>query len=367
VPEPPREIGSEFHWDTAALLGAERQGRPEWLPVRHALFATGCGALTALLRLLAPRGRLHMPAYFCMGVAEALSAEIPLAWYRHLPDGPDPRLETPNAAPGDVVLVQNLFGRDTRTPWDAWAPARPGVTIVEDHSHDPFSTWARTSTAAYAVASLRKTWPLPDGGLLWSPLGLDLPEPAGGESPGASLKLAAMLLKAAWLDRRAVAKSDFRALQQAGERALLGSTGPASTVTRALLPLLDVAGLRAASSRNARALVAALPARTTSWRVLPDAPAGAAPFRAQLVCASGAVRDALRDHLGRHGIFAPVHWRQDRAGLWSGDDAAADLASRMLTLPVDHRCRPDDVHRVADVVRRFDARGPDRPIRGAAA
>jgi hypothetical protein len=367
VPEPPREIGSEFHWDTAALLRAERPRRPEWLPVRHALFATGSGALTALLRLLAPRGRLYMPSYFCMGVAEALSAEIPLAWYRHLPDGPEPRLETPNAAPGDVVLVQNLFGRGTRTPWDAWAPAHPGVTIVEDHSHDPFSTWARTSTAAYAVASLRKTLPLPDGGLLWSPLGLDLPEPAGGESPGASLKLAAMLLKAAWLDGRAVSKTDFRALQQAGERALLGSAGPASTVTRALLPLLDVAGMRDASSRNARALVAALPAPTTAWRLLGDAPAGAAPFRVQLVCASTGVRDALRDRLRRHGIFAPVHWPQDRAGLWSGDDAAADLASRMLTVPVDHRCGPDDVRRVADALREFEGRAPDPPARGAAA
>ena len=367
MPDPPREVGSEFHWDSAALVGVEPQARPEWLPGRHALFATGCGALAALLRLLAPRGRLHVPSYFCMGVAEALSADVPLAWYRHLPDGPGPRLEPPRAAPGDVVLVQNLFGRDTRAPWDAWAPAYPGVTVVEDHSHDPLSTWARTSTAAYAVASLRKTLPIPDGGLLWSPSGLDMPEPAGGESPGAALKLAAMLLKAAWLDGRAVPKEDFRALQQTGERALLGSAGPASAVTRAVLPLLDVAGLRAASSRNARALVAALPERTAAWRFLGDAPAGSAPFRVPLVCASEGVREALRDRLRRHGIFAPVHWPQDRAGLWSGDDAAADLASRMLTVPVDHRCGPDDVRRIADVLRGFGPRAAGRPVRTATA
>jgi hypothetical protein len=364
---PDREIGSEFHWDPAALLAAEPRDSAHWLPVRPALFATCCGALTSLIRLVSPGGRLHMPSYFCMGVAEALSADAPLVWYRHLPDERGPRMETLHAEPGDVVVAQNLFGRDAREPWDAWAAAHPGVTVIEDHSHDPFSDWARTSTAAYATASLRKTMPVPDGGLLWSPRGLDLPEPAGGESPGAALKLAAMLLKAAWLDGRAVPKNDFRALQQAGEEALLGSTGPASTLTRAVLPLLDIGGLRATATRNAAALAAALPARTATWRVLHGAPAGSASFRLQLVCADEPVRDALLRHLGQHGIYAPVHWRQDREGFFSGDDEAADLASRMLTVPVDHRCRLDDVRRIADVLLEFHARAVGPPARVPAA
>jgi hypothetical protein len=363
VPEPPREVGSEFHWDPAALLSDEQGGGPaDWLPARHELFATGCGAMSSVLRMLGRGIRLHMPSYFCMGVAEALSADIPLAWYRHLPDGQGPRLETLRAVPGDVVVAQNLFGRDDRGPWDAWMREHSGVTVLEDHSHDPFSAWARESTADYAVASLRKTLPLPDGGLLWSPRGLDLPRPTGGAGPGAGLKLAAMLLKAAWLSGRAVPKDEFRALQRQGEHVLLGSAGPVSALTAAILPLLDLAGLRSASTRNARALIAALPARTPQWQVLTGGPPGAAPFRVQLVCPTEEVRDALLAHLARHGIFAPVHWRQDRAGLWSGDEAAADLASRMLTVPVDHRCTPQDVRRVADVLHAF----ADPPVRVAA-
>lgn len=351
-PEAAREIGSEFHWDPAALAPAAAGPADSPLPHRFELFATGCGALGAVLRRLAPWGRLHVPSFFCMGVAEALSAYVPIAWYRHLPDGRGPRLDTLRAAAGDVVLAQNLFGRDERGPWEAWLPAHPGVTLVEDHSHDPFSDWARASSAPYAVASLRKTLPLPDGGLLWSPRGLDLPRPSGPESPGAHLKLAAMLLKEAWLDGRAVPKDGFRALQQHGEQVLLGSAGPASALTAAVLPLLDLAGLRAASTRNANALIAALAGRTRGWQALP---AGAAPFRVQVLCASETVRDALLAHLAGHGIFAPVHWRQDRAGLWSGDEAAADLADRILTVPVDHRCRPADVRRVAEVLGAFAA------------
>ena len=345
-PEPTREIGSEYHWDAAALLDEEQGGLPGWLPARRELFATGAGALSALLRMLAPAGRLHVPSYFCMGVAEHLAPQAPIAWYRHLPDGHGPRWDTLRPAAGDVVLAQNLFGRDDGTAWDTWMRAHPAIPVIEDHSHDPFSTWARASTAAYAVASLRKTLPVPDGGLLWSPRGLDLPVPSGPPAPGAALKLAAMLLKAAWLDGRPVPKDRFRRLQRQGENQLLGSAAPASAVTVASLPLLDIAGVRAASARNAAEVAAALGGRTPHGFEI----SGGEGFRVQLVCPTQTARDRLLEILAQNRIYAPVHWRQDRAGFWSGDEEAADLGDRMLTLPADHRCGPGDLRRIAEVV-----------------
>ncbi|MEU4692528.1 hypothetical protein [Actinoplanes sp. NPDC023714] len=341
----PSEIGSEFHWDPAVLRGAEQNELP-----RGELFATGCGALSELLRMLGPAGRLHVPSYFCMGVAEALSERTPIAWYRHLPDGRGPRWETLRVRDGDVVLAQNLFGREGAQGrlWNAWIRAHPGIPVIEDHSHDPLSDWARASEAAYAVASLRKTLPLPDGGLLWSPRGLSLPAPRGPESTGAHLKLAAMLLKASWLAGGTVAKEHFRSLQQQGEHDLLGSAGPACSFTRAALPVMDVAGIREAATANARALRTRLSARTHGLKV-----SGDGPFRLQLECPTTQARDALQARLAGHGIYAPVHWRQDRHRLWSGDHEAADLAGRMLTLPVDHRCGPGDLSRMAEVVHSF--------------
>ncbi|MEU4558756.1 hypothetical protein AB0F72_10210 [Actinoplanes sp. NPDC023936] len=343
------EIGSEFHWDPAALLSAERGGPPAWLPARRSLFATGCGALSEVLRLLAPGGRLHVPSYFCVGVAEALSERAPIAWYRHLPDGRGPRWETLRAGDGDVVLAQNLFGQERGGPWTAWIRAHPGIPVIEDHSHDPFSDWARDSEAAYVVASLRKTLPLPDGGLLWSPSGRELPRPRGPESAGAHLKLAAMLLKAAWLAGRPIAKEQFRELAQQGEHDLLGSAGPACAFTRAALPLIDVGGVLAAGAARARELAGLLSARTPAIELV-----GNGPFRLQLACASSRMRDALQAHLAANRIYAPVHWRQDRGRLWSGDHEAAEWAGRMLTLPADHRCGPGDLLRMAEVVTAFE-------------
>jgi hypothetical protein len=342
------EIGSEFHWDPAALLDPERGGLPGWLPEGRRLFATGCGALSELLRLLAPGGRLHVPSYFCMGVAEYLSRQVPIAFYRHLPDDGGVRLETLRPEPGDIVLTQNLFGREDGTSWTAWIEDHRRVTVIEDHSHDPFGDWARDSSAHYAVASLRKTLPLPDGGLLWSPRGLDLPRPVADGRAGAELKLAAMLLKAAWRDGRPVPKDHFRTLQQQGEHQLLGSAAAAHAVTAAMLPLLDISGVRSASARNSAELAAALAPRTP-MKVL----GSSGGFRVQLVCPSAASRDGLLAHLARHGVYAPVHWRQDRSGFWSGDAEAADLGDRMLTLPVDQRCGPGDLLRMVETIEGF--------------
>src|ERR671922_295368 len=95
------------------------------------------------------------------------------------------------------------------------------AVVVEDHSHDPFSPWALGSEASYAFSSLRKTLPIPDGGILWSPRGLDLPPQPRGSADGSELKLAAMLVKGRYLAEGGDGlKKRFRRLQLEGEEAL---------------------------------------------------------------------------------------------------------------------------------------------------
>jgi hypothetical protein len=351
VPDPRWEVGSEFHWDDGVLVDACGAAE-EWLPAPHVLFASGSGALTTLIRELKP-GRLHVPTYFCMGVVAALAAHMDLGWYRELPDGAGPHLDPLHAEPGDAVLVNNLFGRGYPEPWDAWAREHPRVTVIEDHTHDPLSGWARASSAAYCVASLRKTMPVPDGAVLWSPRGEPLPAPVGAESPAASQKLAAMVLKASWLRGRDVDKPAFRALQQAGEVGLRDCAAPASAFTQAVLPRLDVSRLRSVRAENARVLVKSL---GFGWYPLTHGPPDAVPFNVQLLCRSEAARDALLAHLAAEQIFAPVHWRQPVTEFWSGDAVAAEYAARLLTVPVDHRYDTVDMQRIVDVLDRHNRR-----------
>lgn len=347
------EIGSEFDWRDSWL-------KPEGvnqLPAGAVLYSTGRGALCALLDALAVNDRppvLHLPSFFCMEVARALQRSAEIRWYRDLPSEPGPDLAQLHANPGDCVLIVNLFGLRGKPDWRGWRD-RDRVTVIEDHTHDPWSDWARTSDADYLMASLRKTLPIPDGAMLASPNGAPLPAVGDHASPGSDLKLAAMLLKAAYLRGALSSKEGFRALQIAGEGMLdEGTKSAASPFTRSILPSIDVDRLRHKRVGNARRFdraIAALP-RDIARNLSSGAP-GAAPYAPIMLCRDHSTRQALRAHLLTQEIFAPVHWRQDEDGFNSGDSAAIDLSQRVLTIPLDFRCSSGDVDRIADSILAF--------------
>ena len=175
------------------------------------LFASGRDALVALVRWGAIRHgwrRVWVPSYYCPEVPAALAA---IADVVELLVFPDHALWAPTqvgaipAIRGDVVVLANQLGVRPRPDTDAMdAITAGGVTLIEDHSHDLGSEWALRSGADYAFASLRKTLPLPDGGAVWSPRGLELPpEPADAadSTPSATRRLGQAL--AAQLGRSA--------------------------------------------------------------------------------------------------------------------------------------------------------------------
>ena len=87
------------------------------------------------------------------------------------------------------------------------------AAVVEDHTHDLIGDWAVQSTADWCIASLRKTLPLPEGGMLWSPKGLKLPlapEVSEENEQIATIRWDAMKLKACYLAGESVEKAEFR-------------------------------------------------------------------------------------------------------------------------------------------------------------
>ena len=348
------EAGSEFHWSDD-LVG--HRVHRDALPPGGAAFASGTGALLTLVRHAGVQV-IHVPTYYCIEVVEVLARHVDVRWYRELPDGRGPRFMTLRPRPGEAVLVVNLFGRGDPVPWRWWSCERPDVLVIEDHTHDPWSDWARTSQAPYCVASWRKTLPLPDGAVLWSGQGLPVPGAVGDENPGAVLKLAAMRAKGEWLCGGDVRKGEFRDLQLAGEEALTGCAARPLGVTLDVVGRLDLGDLRARRASNGRLLtdlLSRVPPAARIWApprpVLPRV----VPFGVQLLCPSRATRDALKRGLVERRIYPAVHWAQEAGGFWSGDDVARTLGDRTLTLPTDHRYGPGDLVRIVAAVEEVGA------------
>lgn len=345
------EMGSEFHWDDRYLSATPDQ--PLFNEdVVH--FASARTAFLALVPLVAPAGAtLHLPSYMCGDFAEPLATIFSIAWYRDLPSEPSPDFSTLRPAPGDVVLTMNTFGIRGGADWRAWIDDHPEVTVVEDHTHDPFSEWARTSSAGFALASLRKTLPLPDGGILWSPVGRELPsQPAISQRSG---RLVAMMLKAAYLRGAAVPKDAFRALQIEGEARLCDAEDASpSQFTTTVFPLLAVNELRSRRTANVVKVVSQLSGINPAFTPLFDnwGPE-TAPFNVVLRCRDRETRGALRRHLIERGIFPAIHWAQDGA-VSSNDEEARCLGERLLTLPTDFRYDERDTDRLVAYLHDFE-------------
>lgn len=324
-------------------------------PAPHRRFGLATHALVAGVETLPSRSRrLHVPDYYCHEVVQTWRRlGLDIRWYADDPRWTEPDWESLRPRPGDAVLAVNFFGVRAEGGWRAWRASHEDVVLVEDHSHDPLSPWARRSGADLAFASLRKTLPISDGALLWSPAGLPLPDaPPFDPSNGSSLKRDAMALKRDFLLGADVEREAFRARQLEGEATLLA--GVPSAISPWSDRLLDE-GLpvtwRERRRRNVRLLLDLISdARLlrplfTSWR------RGQAPFNVVLLAPTPRVRERVRAELIRRQIFSPVHWAQPS----ETSARARGLGLTILTVPADQRYGAADIRRVAAELLAIDA------------
>ncbi|MFY9938418.1 MAG: hypothetical protein WAK33_16185 [Silvibacterium sp.] len=338
------EVGSEFHW-----MGLPPAPFVSW-PEPAAWYLLGRHAVADLLGTLPAISRhLWVPSYFCQEVAEYWRGFAQITIYADDPRWPEPEWSTLRPAKDDVVLAVNFFGVRSGEPWQHWREKHPCL-LLEDHSHDPVSGWARYSRADYAFSSVRKTMPVPDGAILWSPLGHSLPDIMDADFSGSALKLAAMIWKREYLEGNVAlaAKSFYRQWQRAGEDAFDRSSkiSPASPYSQQYLACGVPLKWRRQRAANVRRLLRQVQAWSAAQPLFGSWPADSVPMAAVFCFASQSSRDSVRKHLEDSNVYCPVHWP---APAHCGD-AVRELAAKILTIPTDHRYRHADMDRIAGIL-----------------
>ena len=345
----PWEIGSEFHWT----------GLPEgpfipW-PQPRVWFASGHDAVLAIWYQYSSHSRsktLLVPDYFCPETTALWRrAGIRMHHYADDPRWPHPDWDTLSPMPGDLVLAVNYFGVRTGSAWQAWHGAHESVVLIEDHTHDPLSNWALNSKADYAFASLRKTFPVPDGALLWSPRQHPLPpEPQNQNWSGSALKFAAMIWKREYLascKESPATKDTFRDFQIEGEKMLSESRDLSiSPWSRALLEAGFPKRWRQQREKNVRLFLDLMAGQNGIKPLFVNWPTDHCPFNAVLMFPSETRREAFRSGLIAASIYPPIHWMP----MSEASTRSLDLSRRILTIPLDQRYGSQDVHRIASIL-----------------
>jgi hypothetical protein len=342
------EFGGEFHLPRAGDLAAPAGARLGDLFPGARLFGSGRAALLALLEWgQRERGwrRILIPSYVCCQIPLALeAARVPFARYCDSPDARPAGLPD-RVEPGDVVLRLNYFGWRGPEERDRMAE---GVDVIEDHTHDPLGPWSRASGAAFALASLRKSVPSPDGAILWSPRNLALPaerEATSSHRAAVELKESGMRQRRLYLEGRPVERQATTALLAAGE-AHLGTGEPSGPdpYTRPALEAFDLGSLARARRRAVERLVAA-PSFPRAW--LSSSPAeGGAPFALVLDLGHRRRRDRVQRALRASRIYTQVLWDIGH----DVDARARAFSERALVLACDYRYSEEDLDRVAETL-----------------
>lgn len=337
------EFGSDFHYihDLPSLPGAGFSD-----DARYRYFANGRQSIQSLI-MHAHWRRIWIPAYYCYDVISSISG-VQIVFYDDHPLRTDDDMLISNLPfrDGDVLLRINYFGmRGLRT--NKHVP----VPVIEDHTHDLMSAWAKGSDAMWCMASVRKTLPVAAGGVLWSPINASLPEqPAMTRECEmvTSLRYEAMKLKTGYLCKGGD-KGVYREKLMSSE-ALLGSMkiSGMDLHTRQIVGSMDVAGWTRCRTDNWRSAVEHI---SSNFNVIqPECITKSNPFSIVMCLHDNPERDAFRRYLIDHCVYPAILWQLPSDSPFA---EAVDFSERMLSVHCDSRYSTQDIEKICGIINSF--------------
>lgn len=341
-----KEFGSDFHY----IQPQEGCGNTlyDFFPKAN-MYADG---RQALIHLYQSQGweQLWIPEFFCYDVITSLKeAGLALRFYADYPDchEDDKTLEAIQRngyfKPTDAILRVNYYGMRSYRSSDNLSVA----AIIEDHTHDLIGGWAIHSQADWCIASLRKTLPLPEGGILWSPIGLKLtksPESSKENERIATIRWAAMKLKTRYLAGEEIEKAAFRAnyvdTEEYFDHVHISSLDVESQEYLKTFDILDWYNKKRENWEALRGV------RKDGMRVILPENIGCYPFSIILVFDSILERDRVRKELIANQVYPAILWNVPSP--IEGD--IFDFSRGMLSIHCDGRYNAEDIQQMKSII-----------------
>lgn len=305
---------------------------PPWRSGRSVAVNSGRCALEYILRHLGDVRRVHVPLYTCRTILQPMERlHISVASYRI-----DERLELeelPDLREGECLLYTNYFG--IKEKYVDLLASRYGGSLIVDNA---LALYSAARPGVSCLYSPRKFSGLPDGGIAVMDAGTPLPEP---EERDESMPEAAFLLE--YLEHGpertcAACERSERRLRNAPLRRM-------SRLTERLMRGIDYEQARLRRMDNFLFLHERLGALN---RLSVETDSLSAPFCYPFWTAFPELRNVLIDE----HILVPLLWPEvlEQA---PADSLERKLARHLLPLPVDQRCGPQDMERIARSVEAF--------------
>lgn len=335
-----REFGTDFHYIPEKLFNSKSENLFEGMQY----YANGRQAIQHLIEFKKWK-RIWMPEYFCYDIINSLQG-IEISFY---PDAPglndDEIIKQLSFKPGDVLFRMNFFGmrafRDSSTI---------EIDVIEDHSHDLLGVWARNSNADFCIASIRKMLPIPEGGVLWSPQNLQLPNRPDQSDENLRLvssRWKAMQMKSLYIDFQINSKDKFRELYIATEKDF--ENLPISDLTNECKSYLETFDIEKWFNLKKENWIILSSNETNNIKVVKPESEDCNMFAFVFLLNSEIEREFVREQLISKSIYPIVLWNLPI----DKNDFALDFSKRMIAFHCDARYTIEDVKKIFQTLQKI--------------
>ena len=295
--------------------------------------------------------RMWVPAYFCYEVIQHIRLlGIEIIFYNDHPLRKDDDLLVRSLPyqEGDVLLRMNFFGLRSKRSNEGIP-----VSVVEDHSHALLSSWALNSDADWCIASVRKSFPVAIGGILWSPLKMKLPsqiEPTDSCNQLVGIRYEAMQMKRKYLETNGekIDKDSFREKYIQTEEML--DKLPLSGMDKESKDIFLKADYKRWTDLRTANWEIATNILDKRFSILKSVDEDWSPFSIIFVCNSDDERMALRQHLIQNRIYPAILWKVPEDSCFSD---ALDFSNRMLSVHCDARYNRQQIEEMCSLINKY--------------
>ena len=325
------ELGSNFELDISNLKRVD-DSIFEYLKNYYSIYLDSGRSAIKLLKSKLGCGTILLPSYICESVIDVFRQDFQIEFYQvtkeleiDLVDF-EKKIDRSTAA----VYLMHYFGQIQNQEVLSFLTDkrdRYGFLIIEDTTHSIFTSAA--TIGDYCICSLRKWFPIPDGGVVYSKFCLDAQKLERKIVPS---NLEAMILKYLFIYKNVPCNHIYRQVFQAEERKLdyQDEIYELSEISSILLSCYSIQELKTKRKKNAEYLFSRINRKQVQpvLREEDDTPLTFPVYVKN--------RDSLKRFLSENRIYCAVHWPIEDMRL-KQNDLTVEISKHILSLPIDQR------------------------------
>jgi len=346
------EIGSYFTLENKYLLSEE--SNLNWLPINHDFTFTYSGRAAIELAIKDIQSykkieNVYMPAYCCQSMIQpfedaGIQVDFYDVFYR---DDKGLQYDIDDTKDCDIFFAMSYFGLEKYSLNNVVEVfSENNTAIIEDTTHSLLSKGGNSTATHYSIASIRKWFGIPSGGIVVKYDGNLIEKPTENSKHLVMKAISGMKKKNKYLQGEDIDKNIFFNLLKESERNFpkIDSNYEIDNISLNIIKKIDISAMQKRRIENASYLYSQLQG-LNSIRMLIKGPDWTfnVPLFVPIMVEGN--RNSLHKFLIDNGVYCPIHW--------PNSERRTNITDNVISIICDHRYTVHDMRFITGLIKKW--------------